>query len=249
MKWEIAIVIVVASFTASAQGTFQDLDFESASIPSGTPKGSAFPVSEAFPGWTAFFITDTGTYSQQEVNYDAISLGGVTISIVDMNFPISAWGPYQGKYSAFLWGGGQPSPVPPVGLASAGLSQTAVVPAGTESLQFDAYVAGAPFVVTLGGQTIAMTLMQSFTHYGLYEGNIPSGMAGQTETLSFVEPPAIGTQPSEFEFDNISFSPNAVPEPSTLALAGLGGLLFALYRRLASQPSTKGGRRPAEGIL
>jgi hypothetical protein len=213
-----------------AQGTFQNLDFELANIPVGTQKASRVPVSEAFPGWNAYFVSDTGTQPQAEVYYDAAPLGDATISIGDMNG--QAGPPLQGKYSAFLFGGATPTPTPS-GLSSAGISQTAVVPAGTESLQFDAYVYGAPFVVTLGGQTVAMTLMQSFTDYALYGGNIPSGMAGQSETLSFVEPPAIGTQPSEFEFDNIVFSPNTVPEPSTLALTVLGGLLFALYRRLA----------------
>jgi hypothetical protein len=38
--------------------------------------------------------------------------------------------------------------------------------------------------------------------------------------------------PSLLELDDITFSPGAVPEPSALALTGIGGLLFALYRRI-----------------
>jgi hypothetical protein len=33
--------------------------------------------------------------------------------------------------------------------------------------------------------------------------------------------------------DDITFSPNAVPEPSPIALMGIGGLFFALCRRFA----------------
>jgi hypothetical protein len=59
------------------------------------------------------------------------------------------------QYSAFLFGG--------IGngatLESVGISQTAVVSLGTQSVQFDAYVYGAPFVVTLGGETIAATYL------------------------------------------------------------------------------------------
>jgi hypothetical protein len=107
------------------------------------------------------------------------------------------------------------------------------VPAGTQSLLFDGYVSGAPFIVTLGGQTVAMTPLATFAHYTLWGGEIPSSFAGQTETLSFIEPPATGVQPSMFELDNISFSTQSVPEPNPLALTGAGALLFALYRRFA----------------
>ena len=47
-------------------------------------------------------------------------------------------------------------------------------------------------------------------------------------TLSFTDPaPTIGG-PSEFELDNISFSPTATPEPNTLALIVMGGAAFAV---------------------
>ncbi|MGP8236267.1 MAG: PEP-CTERM sorting domain-containing protein [Limisphaerales bacterium] len=51
--------------------------------------------------------------------------------------------------------------------------------------------------------------------------------------MSFTEPPPPIGGPSGLLLDDISFSPNAVPEPNTLALTALGGLLFVLYRRLA----------------
>jgi hypothetical protein len=227
MIYKIATVLLVCSYAALAQGTFQNLDFESATIPAGTPTPSSIPISEGLPGWSAFFIAGSTTVPANQVVYDGISLGGAVISILDSKG--LGFSPLQGTYSAFLFGGG--APLNPLNLDSVGISQTAVVPPGTQSVEFYAYNYGPPFVVTLGGQMITVTILQTFTHYALYGGNIPSGMAGQNETLSFVEPPALGVQPSMCELDNITFSQTAVtPEPSPLALTGLSGAAFALYR-------------------
>jgi len=217
--------IALASVSlARAQGTFQNLDFEAADIPASTAVNSLIPISEALPDWSAYFGSGP---SVTEVNYDAISLGGPVISVIDAN--VAVFRPLQGTYSAFLFGGGETGT-----LTSASISQTGTVPTGTQSLQFDAYVSGSPFVVTLGGQSIDMVPLETFAHYSLWGGNIPSSFAGQTETLTFTEPPATGVQPSTFELDDIVFSPTSVtPEPSPLALMAIGGLLFALYRRFA----------------
>ena len=202
-----------------AQG-FANLNFESANV-SGYSPNSDVPTASALPGWSASFLNSSGTDVLTQVSYDRISLGGATISIIDSNAPV--FGPLQGKYSAFLFGG----PLGPTALVSAQISQTGMVPVGTESLLFDAQVSGAPFTVTLGGQTIAMALLQPSSNDTLYGGNIPSELAGQIEALTFTEPPAMGVQPSMFELDNIQFSASSVPEPSALGLTLLCGMLFA----------------------
>jgi hypothetical protein len=138
--------------------------------------------------------------------------------------------------------------VVPVGssfeLASASISQTAVVPPGTHSLLMDAYVFGTPFYVTLGSQVIFMTPLETFPNsgsyppYTLYGANIPSSFGGQSETLAITDLAPASFQsaiPNYLELDNISFSPSTIPEPSPLALAGIGGLLFWFYRHLAAQ--------------
>jgi hypothetical protein len=51
-------------------------------------------------------------------------------------------------------------------------------------------------------------------------------LTGLSETLSFAEPPATGTQPSMLELDDIQFSTSSVPEPGLLTLFALGGLIF-----------------------
>jgi hypothetical protein len=63
--------------------------------------------------------------------------------------------------------------------------------------------------------------------YTIYGANI-SAWADQTEQLTF------SASLGNIAIDDISFSPTAViPEPSPLVLSGIGGLLFALYRRFA----------------
>ncbi len=201
-----------------------NLNFENANISGYSPGSSDVPITSALPGWNGYYINSSGAIPETQVWYDGVSLGGVMISVIDTNAP--AVTPLQGQYSAFLFGG--------VGiddqLYSAQISQTGLVPADTESLLFDAYVSSAAIIVTLGGQTIAMTPLQTFSNYTLYGGNIPLDLTDQSETLSFTEPPASGTQPSMFELDNIQFSSSPVPEPSVLGLSALGGLLF-VWRR------------------
>jgi hypothetical protein len=227
-----ALIILAALFSGSvlAQGTFQNLNFESADVSGYSPSSQNVPTSSALPGWTAYY----GTTPTSTAWYDGISLGGAIISVIDNKAP--SFAPLQGNYSAFLFGG------PYQGQAndSVSIRQSGIVPGGTQSLLFEGYVSGAPFTVTLGGQTIAMIPLQNFPGsgfippYTLYGGNIPSAFEGQSETLAFTElAPSPQQFPSMLELDGISFSPQTVPEPSPLALTGVGGLLFALYRRFA----------------
>ncbi len=139
------------------------------------------------------------------------------ISVIDNNAP--GFAPLQGQYSAFLFGGN--------GL-SASISQTGIIQAGTESILMDAWSYNASPVVAINGQAINMIPLQTFANYTLYGGIVPTSDVGPSVTLSFTDPaPTIGG-PSEFELDNISFSPTATPEPNTLALIVMGGAAFAV---------------------
>jgi hypothetical protein len=227
MKWR-AAAIIFAVLSAQAQGTFQNLNFESASIPSSTPIPSFVPIGEALPAWNAELINTSTSVAtpQTQAVYDGVSTGGAVISLIDDNSPYR--GPIEGNYSVFLFGGGNPAVI------SVSISQTGLIPAGTESLLMDAWISpNASPVVAIDGQPVTMFPLQTFANYTLYGGNI-SSFSGQTATLSFTDPPPAIQEPSQFLLDNISFSPAAVvPEPSPLALTGFGGLLFALYRRFA----------------
>jgi len=220
-----AALLAATSYLVPAQGAFQNLGFEAANVSGYSPGSSNVPMTNALPGWSGYYSTASVT-NQATAWYDGISLGGAIISVIDSNAP--AFRPLQGSFSAFLFGGGNGP------LYSSTISQTGLVPTGTESLRFDAYVSGAPFVVTLGGQTISMTPLQAFSNYTLYGGNVPATLSGQIATLTFTEPPATGVQPSMFELDNIQFSNQPTPEPSVFAVSVLGALLVgwrALRRR------------------
>jgi hypothetical protein len=217
----IALAVVIPFAPSSfAQGTFLNLNFESANI-SGFSPNSQVPIANALPGWTGFY----GSTPTSQVGYDLISLGATAISVIDKSAPV--FGPLQGNYSAFLFGGAGNG-----GPASASISQTAVITAGTQSLLMDAWSYDASPIVAINAQPINMIPLQTFANYTLYGGNIPSADVGPSVTLSFTEPPPLTGGPSEFELDNISFSPTSVaPEPNPLILTGIGSFLFALHRR------------------
>jgi len=214
-------------------GTFQDLDFES---PSGTPvQGSSFvSLASLFPGWTGLlgpYVTTQAAYNGQSTGGDIISLVGPPSGQI---FP-----PLDGKYSALLEGGIIPFE-PPVS-ASASLSQTGLVPDGAQSLQMKILPIGnsTGFAVSLGGQNIPMVPLSSTPAYTLYAGSIV-GFAGKSEnlTISASAPPILGNE-NWVEFDDITFSSQLVPEPSTAALemAGLGLGLLLHRRQRAGEPN------------
>jgi hypothetical protein len=73
----------------------------------------------------------------------------------------------------------------------------------------------------------------------LYGGNV-SEWAGQTALLDITQlaptSPDGEHSPSGLQLDDITFSPNAItttPEPDPFILMGIGGALFAAYRRFA----------------
>src|SRR6266478_159155 len=118
---------ICAALSIQAQGTFANLGFESAN-PSGYPPNSSdVPISAALPGWSGFY----GTNPTSQVWYDGISIGGAMISVVDSNVAFSSFGPIEGRYSGYLFGGGS-SP-----LLSSTISQSGLVPTGTKALLID----------------------------------------------------------------------------------------------------------------
>jgi hypothetical protein len=123
------------------------------------------------------------------------------------------------------------------GSETASISQTGIIPAGTQSLHFEGLPAiadGGQVQVSIGTQTVPVVQIGTGPNYTLFGANI-SAWAGKTESISFTVGPApLPYTVNNWELDDITFSPNTVvPEPSPFALTALGGLLFALYRRLA----------------
>jgi len=217
------------------QGTFQNLDFESANVPPSGPQpyGTFVSVGSALPDWTAYL----GTGRLTQVGYNSPTAGTATISLLGPTWNNSDVALYRvgiidGNYSVTLQSGGMPANIL-VG-ENASIGQNGTVPATAESVQFEALAIG-PFSVSFAGNALDPVALSSGRSpdglaYTLYGANI-SAWAGQSGELEFTAD--YNVHDPYLVLDDISFSPTAVtPEPDPLALIGIGGALFAAYRCL-----------------
>ncbi len=210
-------VLIATLETTSAQSTFQNLDFESANIPPGTPPGTVLPASDALPGWTCYF----GVNQLTGIAYDVTTGNDAKISIHDANSLYVQ--PLQGNYTVAFQ-------IPP-GTTFSAIAQVGTIPSGARSLQFyDKY--GIP-TVQFGGQQLGLALLATTPAYSIYAVDV-TGFAGQTGELRFT----IGGL-----LDNIAFSSQAIPEPGVTALAGLGIAVLSLRLTGWFNKSMKANRR------
>ena len=211
-------VLLLALYSAHAQGTLQNLNFEQAN-----PVFTAFPsldvtAASSLPYWTA----SIGGVPQTDIGYNAASTGATEVSIINSHGPVPV---LDGNYSVLLTGGTSAS--------SASISQTALIPSGMQSLLFEAQQgtgggAGGNLDVFIGTQSVSLMPVAIESTYTLYGAKF-SQWAGDTEQLTFSA--AEGTTGlNNWTLDDISFSPNAVPEPNTLALVIMGGVALAVRR-------------------
>jgi len=211
----IPTICVVTGLMLSENGVaqgFVNLNFESAVIVTqGSP--NLVLASKAIPGWT------NGYPGGAVIFYNTVTLGSAAVSIHDTNetpFLGFVLTPLQGKYSVYIEGssGGTPT--------SAYIAQTGQIPPYAKSLTFLAQLGSLQ--ITFNGRSIPYSPFGSGADYTIYEGDI-SQFAGQLGELRFT------ALPNTYGFlDNIQFSSQPIPEPSSLALLGLGALLF--FRRL-----------------
>ncbi|MEI7533432.1 MAG: PEP-CTERM sorting domain-containing protein [Verrucomicrobiae bacterium] len=212
LKNTLAAIILAISQQCYSQG-FVNLDFEAANT-SGYSPGAIIPTTVAIPGWSAYFGSSTTPSSG--MFYDTVSLGGAMVVLEDNNNPSPK--PIQGNYSILLQGSTASTPT------SVAIGQTKTIPIGTQSLTFFG-VFGGDFRVTFNGQSLAYIVTGSTANYNILAADV-SAYAGQAGQLLFTAPVN-----SYALLDNIQFSTNAVPEPSTFALVGLGGLAFGLFKK------------------
>jgi hypothetical protein len=214
MKKITMMLAVSAMLVISARGQdFLNLNFESAqNLPGNPGNGVSIAVANALPGWTAY----DGLLALSDVFFVSNNFTGIatTVELEGGTLALS------GNLSVGLY-------------SNSSLSQTGVVPGTAESLQFEAYgpgpggsLGGSDLGVTLGGQSLSLLPLSTGPNYVVYGANIPADLAGQTEALTFLTQGSGGVL-----LDNIEFSPMSIPEPGTLALAGLGGLSLLLFRR------------------
>jgi hypothetical protein len=153
----------VAMVAAKGQGTFQNLDFESAHNLS--PLSSSFATSNALPGWSAF----AGTNPLTSIAYNWVA-GVPTVGLYGSNsFVIS------GSFSVLLFHGGS-------------LRQTGLVPGNAESLLFKRSGNSPTLLdISLGGQSLSYTAVSSGPDYTLFGSDV-SAFAGQTASLTILSP-------------------------------------------------------------
>lgn len=196
--------------------SFVNLNFENAIItpdPSSPYYPDAVYASDAIPGWTA-----TGFIGPNDILYNGASLGATSVSILGANgYPPAL----DGNFSIYLYGG--------TTAPAASISQTAIVPVFAESILFKAQDVGGSgtLQVSLGGQNISFFALSTGSNYTLYGGNIPSGLAGQSEQLMFSALEGIN---NFWNIDDIQFSTESIPEPTEFVLATLGTLLLGFRR-------------------
>jgi len=145
--------------------------------------------------------------------YDTISLGGTSVILHDSDSPYLQ--PLIGNFSILLVNGFQGNGE--VGIAK--IAQTGAVPTGTRSVRFVA-TSLSP-VVSFAGNSLAVQQVGSTARYNVFTGDI-SSFVGQTGELRFSQTRL---------FDQVTFSPVAVPEPAVVVLIVAGGLLFIFTRR------------------
>lgn len=215
MKRIPATVAIAAIFTITAHGQeFLNLDFESAyNLPANPGNGTLVGVTNSLPDWAPF----DGPEALGNFYYVSNSLG-------DVSSPIELEGgsmALSGDFSIGLYNSGS-------------ISQTGTVPSGAESLDFEAQGTGANgslggtgFFVTLGGQTLSFSALSQGPDYIVYGANIPVSLDGQTEALVFG---CQGIGSGNVLLDNIEFSPSSIPEPGEGGLAGLGAVMFWVFR-------------------
>lgn len=201
--------------------SFVNLDFEDAEIIPlvGNPYYPyAVASTNALPAWSVY----VGGTTDNVVHYDDLSLGAAWVSIHDTNSIAVTDGFFsilQGRYTVAL------QPLFPGGAISAAIGQVGTVPATSQSIRF--YATGQ-IAVSFAGQGIPTFLLGSTPTYNIYGGDI-SAFDGQTGELKFqgiVVPGGFGPA-----LDNIFFSNQPIPEPSSFALFGVGALLLGFFRR------------------
>ena len=214
----------LAALTALAQGSFQNLDFESANLSNPSGMYNEVPIANALPGWNG----SIGGVPVSHVWADGDSAGTATIDVLGPGWNTVNPGIIDGNYTVYLQAFN-------TGQGNVSLWQTGTIPANAESLQFSAWQfpsANQAFSVSFAGNSLSPVLLSSGQNpsgqtYDVYGVNI-APYAGQTGQIEFTS--LAGNGEAGLELDDITFSQNAIPEPGTLALFVMGGLAFGVRR-------------------
>lgn len=191
------ICTLLAVVSAQGQIAFQNLDFEAAH---NLPlAGGDVAISNAMPSWTAFAGSNVLATIPYNIAYIVPQVGLYGSNTLEIS----------GAFSVLLRGNGS-------------ISQTGLIPGDAESLIFKGrWTSLTPLEISLGGQSLSYIAISSGADYTLYGAEI-SAFSGETVRLDF-----LATTPSFYLIDDIQFSPQVIPEPSSLAVLVSGGIIAA----------------------
>ena len=213
-KITIFLPVLIFAGAGYSQGTFQNLNFESANV-AGNSTGDV-PISNALPGWDGYI----GNNQVSQIAYNSVSLGAAVITLQSSSSrPL----PIAGDYSVLLAGQFNPNNVP--GRPSAAIAQTGQIPIDAQSLVFWTGPSDS-LQPAFAGQIISLVRLETTLHHIIWGGDI-SAFAGQTGELRFT---ALSGSTTGGILDNIGFSPTPIPEPSIYFLFGCGVLFLAFGR-------------------
>jgi hypothetical protein len=216
--------VMLAGLSAAAQGSFQNLDFESASLAPTSGFGGNVPIGSALPGWSATI----GGVAVTQVLQNNYTLGEAFIDILGPGWNYINPGIIDGNYTVYLQAFDSTQ-------GNVSIWQSGTIPANALSLQFKTwkFQPTSAFSVTFNGNSLSPVVLSSGQSasgqtYDVYGANI-GAYAGQTGSLEFTALVS-GYGESATEFDDITFSPTSVPEPNTLAIIVMGGVAVAARR-------------------
>jgi hypothetical protein len=208
-SWTAVLAACVCHSRATMAQGFQNLDFESAVI--NPTNGGSQLVADALPYWTV--LLNDAPPSNGLMFYDGIAGGGPMVSIHDSK---STLPPISGLFSIFIQSGRSTQGN---GLAAT-IAQTGTIAANSRTLLFTSDAVSPLFTVSFKGESLPLYDLGPSGSHKTFGADI-SSFAGQTGELRFTAPFNAGTF-----MDDIRFSTQVIPEPSTFALLAAGAALF-----------------------
>ncbi len=245
------MLAAVLLFTGAARAqTFTDLDFEQATIVSTNalpPDGESIApfgvvASDALPGWTVEYGTtpiSTIWGAPEALDETVVQMVGEEYNFQTRNFVLNPGAAIDGNFSVNLYAtqySGESQST-----ATASISQLGQIPLGAKSIEFlisgssssvNGFGAEAQPTVTFDGNIISVVPLSENNGITTMIGDV-SEYAGMEGELTFSAIPSNAPNldlENQYTLDDISFSTQAAPEPSSWALASLATASVALIR-------------------